>query len=152
MTIYLQIHIFQVMNAKVQSWFYIMTKLVSSPPPPPPTAVTNHQRKWIKSEAKWTWRRGRSVWDARKLLCCHLWVWEHRPGPQSSVSRGAGSVWHSALFVRFSGDAYTVGWGARTTVLAELPGKWWHRAHIIKVKEQKILIPEILIFTELDLS
>ena len=32
-TIYLQIHIFQVMNAKVQSWFYIMTKLVSPLPP-----------------------------------------------------------------------------------------------------------------------
>lgn len=58
---YLQIHIFQVMNAKVQSWFYIKTKLVSSPPPPPPTAVTNHQRKWIKSKAKWTWSQDEDV-------------------------------------------------------------------------------------------
>ena len=134
------------MNAKVQSWFYIMTKLVSPPAP----AVTNHQRKWIKSKAKWTWSEDEDVQFEMPESCSAVtwWVWQHRPGPHTQRSGGLGWAQGSALLSGSRATLTLLAGALGTAVLAELTGEWWHHAHITEAKEQKILTPEILTFTE----
>lgn len=154
--IYLQIYIFQVMNFKVQSWFYIMTKLVPLPWP----STTCHQRKWIKSKSKANLKlRPRlSVCDLLTLRCYITTLESPRECENTDLSLttrasvGVGWSWESALLSSSWVVSMLSASAFRTTVLDKLPGELWHSLRIIKVKKQKMFILEILIFTELDLS
>ena len=63
-------------------------------------------------------------------------------------SGGLGWAQGSALLSGSRATLTLLAGALGTAVLAELTGEWWHHAHITEAKEQKILTPEILTFTE----
>lgn len=133
----LNFHFFQVMNLEVPGWFYILTELFS------PLHAKNNKKEVNEIQSKVNQKLGTrlSISDLLTADASSLpRMWSPQPEFQEDMSPGnvqpTACPWRSPA--GRCAYSHSARWASRKTVMSP----WW------QLKEQKISILEILIFTE----